>query len=255
MRRLPWIIAHRGASHRAPENTLPAFELAWEEGADGVEADFRRTLDGEIVCIHDATTGRTAGADHSVAGSSLEELRSLDVGRWKGDGWKGVVLPTGAEVLRALPDGKMLFAELKGGGGLLEPFGSLLAGTGRDPALIRLLSFDPVIVAEAVRLMPAFRVCWLVDYPWNRATRSWSPTRTGILATLRRTGCAGLALSARRKLDRWFVDRLREEGMEIHVWTVDDPARALDLARLEVDSIITNRPGLIRQAVEGMHLL
>lgn len=61
------LIAHRGASRDAPENTLAAFDLAWQQGADGIEADFRLTGDGRIVCLHDASTGRTAGVDLTVA--------------------------------------------------------------------------------------------------------------------------------------------------------------------------------------------
>ena len=72
---MPRIIAHRGASHDAPENTLAAFRLAWEQGADGVEGDYYLTKDGEVVCIHDATTGRTGDRDLKVASSTLAELR------------------------------------------------------------------------------------------------------------------------------------------------------------------------------------
>lgn len=71
----PFIVAHRGASHDAPENTLAAFELAWEQGADAIEGDFHLTQDGHIVCLHDKDTKRTAGKKLVVGKSSLEELR------------------------------------------------------------------------------------------------------------------------------------------------------------------------------------
>ena len=63
---IPLIVAHRGASSDAPENTLRAFRLGWEQGADAIEADFHLTRDGQLVCMHDATTGRTANADWKV---------------------------------------------------------------------------------------------------------------------------------------------------------------------------------------------
>ncbi|MFM1902441.1 MAG: hypothetical protein RLZZ440_341, partial [Planctomycetota bacterium] len=75
------ITAHRGASYDAPENTLAAFRLAWEQGADAIEADFRLTSDGQIVCVHDADTERVAGVRHVVAETPLAELRALDAGR------------------------------------------------------------------------------------------------------------------------------------------------------------------------------
>ncbi|MDA1056051.1 MAG: glycerophosphodiester phosphodiesterase family protein, partial [Planctomycetota bacterium] len=78
------IIAHRGGSHDAPENTLAAFRLAFEQGADGIEGDFYLTRDNRIVCIHDADTKRVADKTLVVAESSLAELKRLDVGSWKG---------------------------------------------------------------------------------------------------------------------------------------------------------------------------
>jgi glycerophosphoryl diester phosphodiesterase len=96
------LIAHRGASREAPENTLAAFELAWQQGADGIEADFRLTRDGRIVCLHDATTGRTAGIDLAVAGASLEELKQLDFGSWKGSVWQGEPILVLEELLASL---------------------------------------------------------------------------------------------------------------------------------------------------------
>ncbi|TWU26080.1 glycerophosphodiester phosphodiesterase family protein [Bythopirellula polymerisocia] len=77
------LVAHRGASADAPENTLSSFQLAWEEGADAIEGDFYLTSDNQIVCIHDDTTERVSGVDLDVASATLEELRKLDVGSWK----------------------------------------------------------------------------------------------------------------------------------------------------------------------------
>ena len=119
------IIAHRGASGEAPENTLAAFRRAFAQGADGIEGDFRLTRDGEIVCLHDATTGRTAGADLVVADTDLARLRALDVGAWKGPQWAGERIPTLAEVLGLVPAGKRLYIELKSG---LEILPHALAG-------------------------------------------------------------------------------------------------------------------------------
>ncbi|MDP6721144.1 MAG: glycerophosphodiester phosphodiesterase family protein, partial [Pirellulaceae bacterium] len=93
------IVAHRGASYDAPENTLAAFRLAWRQGADGIEGDFYLTKDGQIVCIHDADTKRTAGVSRQVAKSTLAELRELDVGRWKDEEFAGERMPTLQQVL------------------------------------------------------------------------------------------------------------------------------------------------------------
>jgi glycerophosphoryl diester phosphodiesterase len=109
------IIAHRGASHDAPENTLASFKLAWEQKADGIEGDFYLTKDGKIVCIHDKTTKRTSGqkVELDVAASTLAELRKVDVGAWKDPKYAGEKMPTLEEVLAIVPAGKVFFIEIK----------------------------------------------------------------------------------------------------------------------------------------------
>ena len=77
---------------------MPAFELAWKQGADAIEGDFLLTKDNQIVCIHDGSTKRLADRNLAVRGSTLEELRKLDVGSWKHEKFKGTRIPTIAEV-------------------------------------------------------------------------------------------------------------------------------------------------------------
>jgi glycerophosphoryl diester phosphodiesterase len=105
----PAVIAHRGAADDAPENTLAAFMLAWQQGADGIEGDFHLTRDGKIVCIHDADITRTASLAGQVAEATLAELRQLDVGSWKGEQWRGARIPALDEVLATVPEGKQVF--------------------------------------------------------------------------------------------------------------------------------------------------
>ena len=94
----PLIVAHRGSSQQAPENTLPAFRLAWQQGADAIEGDFLLTKDGKVVCIHDVSTKRLADKNLVVSKSNLKELRALDVGAWKNEIFKGTKIPTISEV-------------------------------------------------------------------------------------------------------------------------------------------------------------
>ena len=101
--RLPIILGHRGASAEAPENTLAAFRLAVEQGADGVELDVWRCGSGEVVVHHDPDTARTGGVARLVSSTPWAELRRLDVGSWKGERFAGERIPLLAEVLDALP--------------------------------------------------------------------------------------------------------------------------------------------------------
>ena len=115
------IIGHRGASWDAPENTLAAIELAWRQGADAVESDFRLTRDGRIVASHDDSTLRAAGIDLRVHERSLAELRELDFGGWKGEQFRGEPIPTLDQLLATLPPDKRFYVETKCGPEIAEP--------------------------------------------------------------------------------------------------------------------------------------
>lgn len=240
MVRRPLIIGHRGASRQAPENTLASFRLAFEQGADGIEADFRLTRDGEIVCLHDDGALRTAGADLRAAEATLAELRRLDCGAWKGAVWAGERIPTLAEVLSALPAGKMLFIELKSGAEIVAPLARLLAGCAVPAAQVRLLSFDATLIRLLKERLPAYRACWLTDYRFRGA---WRPSVREVLEILKESRADGLASRDRAALDLPLVRALRELALELHVWTVDAVPAARRLCALGVDSIMTNRPG------------
>lgn len=244
--RKPLIIAHRGASREAPENTLAAFCLAWQQGADGIEADFRLSLDGRLVCLHDAGTGRTAGVDIAVAKASFGELRLLDVGRWKGARWEGEQIPTLEEVLARLPAGKRFFIELKSGPEVIEPVRRILTAVSVPSEQLRLLTFDARMAARLKAQLPRIRVCLNVDYRWNLHTGSWTPSQGNILSALEQSGADGLSSRAHAILDSQFVTELRRSGKEVHVWVVDTARKASHYLDMDVDSIMTNRPGWLR---------
>jgi len=247
MPRSTLIIGHRGASRDAPENTLASFRLAFEQGADGIEADFRLTLDGEIVCLHDDHTTRTAGGDLRVEQATLARLRRLDAGLWRGAFWAGERIPTLKEVLCALPAGKMLFIELKSGPEIVGPLAAALADSGVPVAQIRFLSFSAELVLLLKERLPQYRACWLCDHRFRGV---WRPSRAEVLATLQKSRADGLASRQSAILDEQFVRCLRENNLEIHVWTVDAAAAARRLCALGVDSVMTNRPGWLRRALE-----
>ena len=248
--KLPLIIGHRGASRDAPENTLESFRLAWEQGADGIEADFRLTADRRIVCMHDATAGRTTGSDASIADTTLKELRRLDAGHLKGGVWSGAMIPTLDEVLAALPGDSRLFIEIKSGAEIVPHLEGVLQASGISPERIRLLSFSADLIAELRQKLPDWRACWLCDYRHSTLNNLWRPSQAEVLDTLRRSDANGLASADRSFLDRDLVETLRRDGMEIHVWTVDRPAAAERLCKLGVDSIMTNRPGWLRRRLQ-----
>lgn len=243
----PEIIAHRGASHDAPENTLAAFRAAWRQGADGIEGDFRLTKDGRIVCIHDADTRRVAGRAMTVAKSTLAELRRLDVGSWKHPKWAGERIPTIEEVLATVPRGKRIFIEIKCGPEILAPLAKALAASGLKPEQAAVIAFSAKVVAEAKRRLPGRKAFWLTGFRKDRKSGKVGPSAGEVVATLKKTGADGLDCNAHAAVDRDFVGRLRAAGMEFHAWTVDDPAVAKRFRQLGVDSLTTNRPGWLRR--------
>jgi glycerophosphoryl diester phosphodiesterase len=249
MSRLPLIIGHRGASHDAPENTLAAFQLAFGQGADGIEADFRLTRDHRVVCMHDKTSGRTAGVPIPVEEASLDELRRLDVGSWKGERWSGERIPTLDEVLASLPAGKMFFIELKSGAEIVPHVREVLARTTVSMEWIRLLTFDAELAGVLTAMIPDVRVCLNVEYRRNFLDGVLRPSPEEILRTLARCGAAGLSSQAHGSFVASFAEALRRNGKELHIWTVDSPEEARNYLDIGVDSLMTNRPGFLKEGL------
>ncbi len=246
------IVAHRGASYDAPENTLAAFNLAWTQGADGIEGDFYITKDQQIVCIHDADTERTGGKKLSVANSTFEQLRKLEYGRWKGDEFAGEPLPTFAEVLKCVPVDKKFIIELKTGPEIVPLLRSELARGGKNEAQLLIIAFNAETVAECKKMLPKTKVHWLTGYKQDKQTGNWTPTIDTVLSTLKSSGADGLGTQGNRTIvTPEYIAKLKANGLkEFHVWTVDDPNDAAYFQQLGAMGITTNRPNLIRQALK-----
>lgn len=245
------IVAHRGASHDAPENTLAAFRLAWEQGADAIEGDFYLTQDGEIVCIHDANTKRTGGVDLSVPASTLAKLRRLDVGRWKDPKWQGERIPALADVLAAVPAGKKIYIEIKCGPEIVPHLPPVLEQSGLKPEQTIVISFNDKVIDAVRRQIPGINAHWLTGFKQDKVTRTFQPTPDKVLETLERIQASGLDVNANRTIvDAAFVKRLRDKQLEFHVWTVNDAELARHFQQLGADSLTTDRPGFLRQQLE-----
>ncbi|MCH2177536.1 MAG: glycerophosphodiester phosphodiesterase [Mariniblastus sp.] len=246
------VVAHRGASRDAPENTLAAFRLAWKQGADGIEGDFYLTRDGEVVCIHDKTTGRTADQDLTVADATLAELQGLDVGKWKGDEFTGQAIPTLRQVISTVPEGKWLIIELKAGPEIVEPVRQVLAKSGLPGEQVCIISFNQQTIAAAKRLMPRIKAHWLTSYKQQGQTDSWLPSASELAETVKRLSVDGLGMEGNRQVVTVeFLAELRKRGVqEFHVWTIDDSADAKFFAAQGPFGITTNRPLEIRKALK-----
>jgi glycerophosphoryl diester phosphodiesterase len=240
------VIAHRGASADAPENTLEAFRLAVEQGCDAFELDVRLTRDGEVVLMHDPTLLRTCAHAGEVATMTLAEIQAADAGAGyvASDGsrpWRGrrVTAPTLRAVLRAfpalpilielkVPEVQQAVARVLGEEGALE---RCVVASFRHRALEHLrqgpvlLGADrrdvTALVARTRLFLPVAKPrCLLYAVPWRWKERIEVPRRR-------------------------FISAAARHGRPVHVWTVDDPAVARELWRRGVCGIITNRPGVM----------
>jgi glycerophosphoryl diester phosphodiesterase len=235
------IIAHRGESHDAPENTLAAVCLAWERGDDAVEIDVHLTKDGSIVVIHDDNTLRTAHRYGEVAKLTLAQLRQLDVGRFKGKRWAKEQIPTLEEVLDTVPAGKKLFIEIKVDAGILAELNLVLKRSSRSPDQVVLIGMDLATMGTIKETLASYQVCWVCSMKDEKKMDTKGNPGEGLIAHARRAGLDGLDIEASRKVDEEFIARVKCAGMKLYVWTVDDPEEARRLFAEGVDGIATNR--------------
>jgi glycerophosphoryl diester phosphodiesterase len=246
----PVIIAHRGASGDAPENTLAAFKEAWNQNADGVELDIYLTKDGRIVVLHDASTKRTAGKDLAVKDHSLEELRALDAGVWKGEKWKNERIPMLEEVLEALPEGKQIYIEIKCGPEVLAELKNVISKSGRPVGQLKIIAFNFDALVKSKALMPEIKTLWLVSGSKDKATgKAIYPDLTELAEKTSAAGLSGLSLNLGFPLDAPAVAAIKARGLLLAVWTANDVDVTKRFAAAGVDAICTDHPAKIRPAL------
>ena len=243
------IIAHRGFSARAPENTLGSFELAWKHQTDACELDVYLTADGKTAVIHDKDTKRTAGVSLDVAKSKQAELTALDAGSWKGKEWAHEKIPTLEQALATMPKGKLrFFIEIKCGAEIVPELKRILEPMKERAAQLAIISFQRAAVAESKKAMPWIKVYRLA----SGKTKDRKPTDlTQLIAETKADQLDGLDLGAADfPWDAAMVQQIRKAGFGLYVWTVNKPADAHRFAKLGVDGITTDDPVMVRQVLE-----
>lgn len=243
--RLAPVIAHRGASGEAPENTLAALRRAAALGAKWVEFDVKLSRDGACILMHDELLRRTTNGRGEVRRYDLDELRRLDAGAWFNARYAGERIPTLEEALALCLDlGLDINLEIKPCPGrqeetALRVIEVLRAGwpAGRPWPLI---SSFALVSLETVRLKaPELPRGLLVGRPTRRA-----------LALLDRLDCASLHCDARR-LAPGLIEALRPSGRPLLTYTVNDAAQARRLIRMGVTAVFSDRPGEIAAVLAG----
>jgi glycerophosphoryl diester phosphodiesterase len=241
----PLVIAHRGASATAPENTLAAFILAGEQGADAIELDVDLTRDGHAVVLHDAAIDRTTDGHGRVADLTLDEIRRSDAGAWKAAEFKGERVPLLEEVFEAVGQRLLINVELKGialrGAGLEERVAALVA---KHDLIDRVMlsSFNPFALRRAKRIN-SHLACGLIYAP-------------DLPIFLRAAWLAPLipGLNARHphhsQVNQAVVGQFHARGLAVNVWTVNQAGIARAMTQAGVDGLIGDDPVLIRETLE-----
>lgn len=240
----PTIFAHRGASAHAPENTLSAFQLGLQQGADGIELDAKLSADGVVVIIHDATVNRTTDGNGAVRKLTSSALKELDAGSYFDDTFHGERIPTLEEVFELV--GKQTFINVEltnytsSNDTLPEKAVDLVIKHNlQDRGLFS--SFNPSSLRRIHRLLPSVPIGFLVF--------------SGIIGALGRSWlgyalCHYQALHpASNDVTPGLVERLHHFGQRLHAYTVNHPKEMQRLYNLGIDGIFTDDPALARQVL------
>ena len=242
----PHLVAHRGASHDAPENTVPAVMLAWKKEADATEVDIHMTRDHRIVVIHDSSTERTTGSDFKVAETDYQQLVPLDAGKWKGDAYDGTRIPLLSEVLSKVPEGKRIFVEIKCPSAVLPFLQKVVADSGLLSHQTVFIAFDWETIREAKARFPESDCFWLSDFKKDKISGKWKPSPSFVIERALNAGVDGVDVFHGGPVDKGFVDSAHRKGLEVHVYTVNDREDALRMLDAGVDGITTDRPAYLR---------
>ncbi len=253
----PLIIAHRGASGEAPENTMVAFKLAWELEADGIEGDFHLTRDGHRVAIHDKDTNKVPQGKNKliVKKTSLKELQGLDVGSWKNETYSKARIPTLEDVIDSLPEGKKFFIEIKCGTEIMKPLINVIDLKVKErPNLktnICFISFDKDVIKSCRTQWPDIEANYLESYKKIKGISKWAPNENEVFRLLKLSLASGIGTQANKEvLNPKFIKRLRQNQLSFHCWTINDIETARHFRDLGVDSITTDFPKRIRDGLK-----
>ena len=243
------VIAHRGASAAAPENTLAAFRLAWAQGVDGVECDIRLSADQQIICLHDADTARVGDQQLVAADAAYAELAQVCLPG--GDAAEAARIPLLQTVLEQKPANSQLLIEVKTDATLVPRLVRLLRRVGSNLSTLIVIAFDAQVVAAVKQQCPELRAYCLLyrQHPYLRVEHFDLKRLDAYLSTC---GADGLGCEFGTALNAPRVQALHALGYAVNVWTVDCPQDAVKLAHMGVDSVTSNQAQLCYQALQDV---
>lgn len=229
------IIAHRGASGKAPENTMVAIRHAIDDGTDWIEIDVQETADGKIVVIHDSDLMQIAGVDLKIWQGSLNQIQQIDVGSWFNEDFSAARVPTLEEVLAEARGKCRMIIELKYYGHdqeLEQRVVDIVEQTDMVAHVAIMSLWD-----EGIERFRALRPKWPVGLLSSKTIGKISSLDVSFLA---------INMASAKPA---FIRRIQSSGKQVFVWTVNDQASMARMMALGVDGIITNEPALAREVL------
>lgn len=241
----PKIYAHRGASYDAPENTMAAFELATQNGADGFELDVVLTKDSQIVVIHDDTVDRTSNGNGIVEEMYYSDLKKLDFGSWKSPEFKGEPILLLNDVCKMVKDKNLLLN--------IEIKPTRKSGEIEEKVISMCKSFD---IVENVVISSFNHYCLRSIKKQCREIETAILYQSGIIKAssyAKRVVKADGIHPHKHAITKECIKNAALNRTKIRPWTVDDPELAKKLAGIKyISGIITNRPHVIKKAIDEM---
>jgi len=250
----PLIIAHRGESFDAPENTLASINLAWERNAEAVEIDVHLSKDNHVIVIHDPSVKRVGGVNKKIKNLALSEIKSIDVGSWKSDKFKGEKIPTLPDVLITIPYGKKLIIEIKSDDRILPFLKKDIEGSNLETNQIEFISFSYSSVLKIKKLLPSYKALLLADLDYTWQTRLISPSVEKLIQKVNSANLDGLDVWAGKLLTKEFAQKVKNSNLLLYVWTVDNPELVKKLIYFGIDGITTNKANWMRNQLSSNNL-
>lgn len=236
------IFGHSGARQYAPSNTLPAFELCVEQGAVGTELDVHRSKDGHPVILHDFTVDASTDGEGKVADMTLAELKALDAGSWFGEEFAGATIPTLDEVFETVGKSLLVNVEIKSMSAETDGVEQVVVDCIKRHSMedrVLMSSFNPATLKRFREIAPDIMIGFLYQANMKIDTESLM---------------AGFPHEARHPhynmIDEAYMTWAKERNYYVNAWTVNEPDRAKELKALGVNSIITDVPDMLLEAIE-----
>ncbi len=235
------VFGHRGARAYAPMNTIPAFELALKQGADGIELDTHLSKDGQLIVLHDFSVDGTTDGKGLAKDMTLAQLKELDAGSSFSSAFAGTRIPTLSEVFEAVGQQLFINVEIKSitqeTDGVEQAVADCITHHGLEGSVI-MSSFNPLALKRFRAILPDVPIGYLysLDYDFSAAME-------------------GFPHEARHPehemVDAAYMDWAKQHNYRVNVWTLNDPVRAKMLRDFGVDGIITDNPDVIIEALRG----